>query len=265
MIDFHMHSCFSGDSDAPLEDQLLAALGQGLDALCFTDHLDYEYPDPEVDFILDTKPYLFQIARLQERYSKQISVYAGVELGLQPHLGNFYSSYCKSWPFDYVIGSTHLVEHKDPYYPEFWASHTTRSGVEAFFQVTLKNMKAHDCYDAYGHLDYINRYIPRDYPAFSHTDYMDLIDGCLRHLIDKGKALEVNTGSFRSGLSFPNPGPEILRRYKELGGELLITGSDAHTPAYVGSHFSETYALIRECGFSYLTMYQQRKPIQIPL
>lgn len=265
MIDFHTHSCFSGDSEAPLEAQLKAALDLGLEALCFTDHFDAEYPDPDTNFDLDTAPYLKEVAKLQQRFSKQISLYAGVELGLQPHLGNFYSSYCQNWPFDYVIGSTHLVDNQDPYYPKFWANHSTRSGVEAFFQVTLENMHTHDCFDAYGHLDYINRYIPQGYPTFSHSDYTDLIDSCLRLLIHRGKALEVNTGSFRSGLTVPNPGPEILKRYRELGGELLITGSDAHAPQYVGSHFPEIYALIRDCGFRYVTIFRQRKPFQIPL
>ena len=42
--DFHMHSYHSGDSDTPMEDQIRAALSLGLSSVCFTEHLDMDWP-----------------------------------------------------------------------------------------------------------------------------------------------------------------------------------------------------------------------------
>ncbi len=264
MIDCHIHSSFSGDSSASPAAQVQAGLQKGLQALCFTEHYDADYPDSHVDFTLDTTPYLQSLAALQEAYP-EIPLLAGVELGLQPHLVDLYKDYCQEYPFDFVIGSTHLVEGADPYYPAFWESRTVRSALEAYFSVTLENIRLHHCFDSYGHLDYMIRYIPKGSKAFSYLDYTDLIDQCLRLLIQKGCALEVNTGGYKAGLDAPNPSRDILLRYRQLGGELLTTGSDAHEPLYVGYCMDRAYALIRDCGFSYVTLYQKRKPQMLPL
>lgn len=41
LVDFHTHTRFSPDSEAPARDMALAAKQTGLDALCLTDHLDF--------------------------------------------------------------------------------------------------------------------------------------------------------------------------------------------------------------------------------
>ena len=43
-----------------------------------------------------------------------------------------------------------------------------------------------------------------------------------------GKGIELNTGGFKYGLGHPNPCEDIIKRYKELGGEIITLGSDAH-------------------------------------
>ncbi|MBQ8184991.1 MAG: histidinol-phosphatase HisJ family protein [Lachnospiraceae bacterium] len=258
-IDFHVHSSFSGDCDSSPETQVLAALEQNLDILCFTEHLDADYFCPDANFILDTAPYLEAVASLREKYADRIAIYTGVELGLQPHLTDYYKDYAARYPFDFIIGSTHLVNGEDPYYPSFWEGKSPKACLDTYFETTLKNIQTHDCFDSYGHLDYMIRYIPKGSLTYSCFDYMDLIDECLRLLITRGQALEVNTGGYKAGLPEPNPGMDILKRYKELGGELLTFGSDAHFPQYVGYEYEKACALIKACGFRYLTVYKERK------
>ena len=55
--DTHMHCRFSGDSDAEPEDMILASISRGLDGICFTDHLDLDYPDEPDAFLLDYPAY----------------------------------------------------------------------------------------------------------------------------------------------------------------------------------------------------------------
>jgi len=126
----------------------------------------------------------------------------------------------------------------------------------------------HTNFDSLGHLDYIIRYLPdsvsliKDYAV---RDYMDFIEEILRTLISRGQALEVNTAGLRKGLSFPHPKEEILRLYKELGGELLTLGSDAHYPKDVGADIKRCAELLKACGFKYYAAYKERKPNMIKL
>ena len=112
--DFHLHSSFSGDSDTAPEVIAGTALQRGLSAICFTDHYDADYPYEDVCFELDTEAYQKRISELRSAYEGRMGLGFGVELGLQPHLGELYRSYTAQYPFDFVIGSTHLIDGKDP-------------------------------------------------------------------------------------------------------------------------------------------------------
>lgn len=257
--DFHLHSAFSGDGEALPEEIILTGLQKGLSALCFTDHYDADYPYDDVCFDLDTDAYFAGLSGLRDIYGERLDIGIGVELGLQPHLGSLYRSYVGRYPFDFVIGSTHLVEGMDPYYSSFWEGLSADAGIRKYLEATLDNIRAFDDFDVYGHLDYMIRYVPDEAWRFSYGDYADLIDEILKVLIAKGKGIEVNTGGYKAGLGVPNPCPEILRRYRELGGEILTVGSDAHTVEFVGSYMDEVRNVLRSCGFRYFTLFKGRK------
>ena len=111
--DCHLHSSHSGDSDASMESMIEKGIGLGLKQMCFTEHMDYDYPasdsDPEDKFLLNTDSYLYDLIRCKERYADRIKLLFGVELGLQPHLSGNNARYVHSHDFDFVIGSSHLV------------------------------------------------------------------------------------------------------------------------------------------------------------
>ena len=264
-VDFHLHSNFSGDCDTPLDTQIRAAIDAHIELLCITEHLDQDYPHDCIDFSLDIPAYLDAYRKMKEKYQDQIQLLFGIELGLQPHLGEFCQQLCKTYPFDFVLGSTHVSSGIDPYFESYWKDRSTQSAMERFFADTLTHIRSIDCFDSLGHLDYPIRYILNKNEPYSCFDYMDLIDECLKLLIHRGQALEVNTGGYKAGLGAPHPVPDILKRYKELGGELLTIGSDAHFPQYVGYCFDQAIAIIKDCGFRYLTIYEKRIGRQIPL
>ena len=72
LADFHLHSAFSGDSDACTEEMVRSGISKGLSELCFTEHLDADYPPADVCFDLDTPSYLAEIRRLQAAFRDQI-------------------------------------------------------------------------------------------------------------------------------------------------------------------------------------------------
>ena len=111
----------------------------------------------------------------------------------------------------------------------------------------------------YGHIDYVVRYGPDKNTYYSYADYADVIDEILKQLIHNGKGIEVNTAGFKYGLGHPNPCEDILKRYRELGGEILTLGADAHQPEHIAYDFQRLPKLLQTCGFSYYTVFKNRK------
>ena len=88
----------------------------------------------------------------------------------------------------------------------------------------------------------------------------EILDEILKRLVSKNIGLEVNTGGYHYGLGQPNPCACVIRRYKELGGEIITIGADAHSPEKIGYDFPKAASLLKECGFDYYTVFQDRKP-----
>lgn len=263
-VDQHIHSYFSGDSKTPMKDMIEAAIAKGLTCITFTEHMDYDYPESEHDpagkFEVNTDSYLYELLVNRALYKDRIKILFGIELGLQPDIIRKNLLYIKNYNFDFVIGSAHLCNKKDPYYPSFFEGRSEKEAFAEYFECVVENIKAFSNFDVFGHLDYIVRYCPTKTANYSYSKYADYIDTILKLLIEKEKGLEANTGAFRNGLSEPNPNLDILKRYKELGGEILTIGSDAHSPEYIGDQFEKTASQLKECGFKYYCLFEDRMP-----
>ncbi len=258
--DFHLHTSFSGDSRTPMKDMIERGIAIGLKTMCFTEHMDLDY-DPQCpdNFELDTEQYLKSYLYYKEEYKDKINLRFGVELGLQPHLAKKHGQYLLEYPFDFVIGSSHLVHGVDPYYPKFFQSNDEKVCYLEYFESILENMDAFTDFDVYGHIDYIVRYCPNREENYSFFQYQDILDEILKKIIVLGKGIEVNTGGFKYGLGHPNPHEDILKRYLELGGEIITVGSDAHDTGYLGYEFSKVCELLKNMGFQYYTIFKERK------
>lgn len=260
MFDFHMHTCFSGDSDAPVRDMIEGAIQKGLDTICFTDHNDPDFPPCDVSFDLDTDAYFQAVRAFQEEYHGKIDIRFGVELGLQPHLAETLSQYVQRYPFDFVIGSSHLADRQDPYDPAFFEDRSEHDAYSRYFLSVAENLQAFSDFDSYGHLDYVVRYGPNRNANYTYSAYADELDAALKMLIEKQVGLEVNTAGYKYGLGVPHPIPDIIRRYLELGGECITIGADAHKPEYIAYAFGQTLDLLKSCGVRYLCTFEKRKP-----
>lgn len=262
--DFHLHSSFSGDSDASMEEMIIKGIERGLTQMCFTEHMDYDYPPSEElgadAFILNSDSYLYDLLKYREQYSDKIDVRFGLELGLQPHLFGQNSRIVREHDWDFIIGSSHVVNGRDPYYPAFYEGRTETAAFTEYFESILANIKKFTNFDVYGHLDYIVRYSPHKEENYHPCDYQDLIDEILKRLIENEKGIELNTAGFRKGLSEPNPCTDIIKRYKELGGEIITIGSDAHVVADVATGLDQATEILTACGFKYYTVFQYRVP-----
>lgn len=254
--DQHVHSSFSSDSEELTENAVKAAIEKGLTTLCITEHMDMDYPTGE--FMLDADAYRAELFRLKEKYADRIELLFGVELGLMDYLAPRLYEFSKAQPFDFIIGSSHLVDGVDPYYPEYFGTHGDRNGILRYFESILANISAFDDFDVYGHLDYVVRY--SNAKSYSPADYTELLDEILKKLISMSKGIELNTAGLKYGLGWAHPHPELLKRYRELGGEIITVGSDGHKGEHIAYDFDKASDILKAAGFEYYTVFRQRKP-----
>lgn len=263
--DFHLHSAFSADSRTPMREMIEKGITLSLSSMCFTEHMDYDYKDEGMIFETDMPAYLQTFQELKNEYAQKIELLFGIELGLQPYLKERCEALTTDWPFDFVIGSSHVVNGQDPYYPAFFQGRTERDAYLSYFQSIIDNLNTFSCFDVYGHIDYVVRYGPNQNRFYGYESYKEPLEEILQLLIKKNIGLELNTGGFKYGLGHPNPHEDILKRYRELGGEIITVGSDAHAPEYIGYSFDRAAEILKACGFRYYTIFRRRKPEFIKL
>ncbi len=263
--DCHVHTSFSGDCKIPAEVMIQQAIQKGIAHLCLTDHMDYDYVDESIVFEFDTAEYFNCLRPLREKYREQLDLGIGVELGLQPYLSKKHHNLVFSYPFDFVIGSIHIVNYQDPYYPSYFQNRSEEEAYREYFQCVLQNLEAFTNFDVFGHLDYVIRYGPTRNQQTPYAQNQELIDEILRILIRKEIGLEINTSGYKYGLGMPNPSETIIRRYHEMGGRIITFGSDAHDPEFLGFRLSCAAELAKACGFSSYFIFKNRTPVEIGL
>ena len=115
-------------------------------------------------------------------------------------------------------------------------------------------------------MDYMVRYGETKEKEYSYQRYADVIDEILKTIIAKGKGIELNTAGLKYGLPFAHPHPDVLKRYRELGGEIITVGADGHRPDHIAYDFYKVSDILKSCGFKYYTEFSDRKPVfkQLP-
>ncbi|SHJ23618.1 histidinol-phosphatase HisJ family protein [Lutispora thermophila] len=263
MYDLHVHSIYSNDSYAwaTLRNICNTAIEKGLKGVCFTDHVDIDYPDNVG--ILDYEKYSGDIDNVILEFNNKIEIYKGLELGMQPHLSKENSSFSSKPDIDFVLGSIHVVEKRELYKSDFLKGRSNHEGILAYFRDLKNSITSFDDFDSLGHIDVVRRYLIDDESDFEFNLYRDYIADILEHLIPMSKGIEINTSGKRYGLNSFHPSVEILKLYKDLGGEIITIGSDAHRPEDLGHSFMEVLDLLKTLGFRYYCIYRKRKPVFI--
>jgi len=78
--------------------------------------------------------------------------------------------------------------------------------------------------------------------------------------VQSGKGIEINTSGLRQSPKEAFPGLDVVKLYRNMGGEILTIGSDAHMAEDVGRGLKEALDMAREAGFRHITVYNRRKP-----
>ena len=257
MFDYHMHTIVSFDGHDRGLQMAQAAKNAGLKEICFTDHLDYDPLGKMGVLAFDTAAYNAEYDGLEV---PGLKIRRGMEFGMTVDNRAQFKKDLQRRPFDFVLGSIHFVDDLDVYFPEFWEGKTLFEAERRFLETTLDCVRLHDDFDVLAHLTYIAKATanpaPRPVPFGEHRE---IVDEILKVLAAKGKGMEINTsGVDRCGGFLPTG--DYLRRFRELGGEIVTIGSDAHTASRVGQYAFDACDILKDI-FGYVCTFEGRKPI----
>src|SRR5699024_10761328 len=99
----------------------------------------------------------------------------------------------------------------------------------------------------------------------TNENFHEMLEQIFKVIIAQGKGIEVNTSGYHYGLDHAMPSEDMLRLYKDCGGEMITLGSDAKHADHVGRNFETFSALLSEIGFQYICSFDDRKPIFHPI
>lgn len=262
LTDLHTHSILSMDGNATLSEMAQAAVDAGLSALTITDHFDMLDEDGKRCLTYDWAPALAQFSETASCFEGKLTLGLGLELGsahVAPERARTILADAGD-NLDMVIGSLHnwREEHGggEYYFTRFDSPEICLAALDDYFTSMEELVAAPDCYDILGHIIYPLRYMRRDGHPMTLTGHRDRLAAILTTVIRTGHGIEINTCRGNTVEDWR----DILTLYRDLGGTIVTTGSDAHYPVDVGKGIRESIALLRKCGFDRIAVYTRRKP-----
>lgn len=264
--DHHIHTTCSIDGESAMLDMALACGELGISRICFTDHCDLDFwrtgkPDPEAESRWRTS-----IDAWRETVGaapSKLDICLGVELGEMNHDPERARALIASAPeLDFVLASVHSVRGWPDFYGIHYESEEQCRLLADLYLDELTETAAMPDYDILSHIGYLRRYMLRGGFTVSIEEprYEEKLRLLLRTVIENGKGIELNTSGLRHpALHDTIPSPGILRLYRELGGERITVGSDAHRTVDAGKGIRKSFELLRELGFRYVCAYRKRE------
>lgn len=250
IFDSHMHTNFSADSQMKAAEALARAASLNL-GVVFTEHFDYGLE-------LNGKSFTFDAAAYMDAYKnlRGEAIRLGVEVGLRESARAANADFLTRADFDFVIGSIHLVDDFDIYYPDFYADKDKATAYRKYFQQMATEAALAD-FDALGHIDYICRAAPYDDPEIDYPTFKAEIDAVLKIVVERGKVLELNTRRFYSPRAVAELVP-VYKKYRALGGRFVTIGSDAHKVDAIGNYFVQALKFADELDLTPVTFRQRQ-------
>ena len=266
-LDAHVHTDLSPDSNVPVDVYAALAVELGIAELAITDHVDFDPRDPAYDYTSfeDRERTVRKAAeRWAERgvtivFGAELTYNTGWEADLREHLARH--------TYDFTIGSVHDWPGS-PYPPSRvgrWVAGRSIDEIMGPYLDQVRSAAQSGLFDTIGHLDVVKRYL---YPHVLPSDLAarpELFEPVLRALVDSDTALEVNTSGLRHPVRETYPPAAIVQRYRELGGQRVTAGSDAHRSDWLAWGLDEGYRILARAEFADLTFRRGYAPVAIAL
>lgn len=207
------------------------------------------------------KYYFEDIYLAQESYGPKLMVKAGIEVGFDHGLEEPIEQLLDKYPFDFVMGSVHCLEHvaisSHREYFRYYEGKTAAQICHDYFSTMGESVRS-GLFDVIGHFDLYRRY-GSDYFGPEMADMQKpYIEEILPELARQNIGLEVNTSGIRKGGHGTYPTIEILKKAKASGITVFTTGSDAHRLEHLGCDIPQVQSDLNRMGIN-ISTFTRRK------
>lgn len=166
----------------------------------------------------------------------------------------------RKYRFDFVLGSLHAIRGMDDFAYVDFSGLNAEVILERYFDELLE-LCQWGGFDSLAHMTYPLRYIVGKYQQpVEMSRYSEVIREILSTLAQKHLGLEINTAGLRREIGQTSPTLEYVKLFRELGGEILTFGSDAHCAQDLGAGLETAIDMAKEAGFSYFAFYKKHEP-----
>ena len=261
--DYHTHSRVSPDAFSSMTEMAEAAIRQGLQEICFTDHVEpiwFGSTAPRKTY--DWAPLTEEFRAAQAAVGDRIRLRPGVELGDAVwDLDRSQAIMARAPALDFVIGSIHILSERmdgRDLYSLAPRDEAETQACLADYLCQIRRLARWGGFHVLGHLTLPLRYLNENRGMHVSFDGFEAeMEAIFRTIIPKGIGIELNTNRGNT----PLPDAKWLKLYRGMGGEVITLGTDAHAPAAVGCAIREGQALLRECGFRRFCTFRQGQPV----
>lgn len=270
LADLHIHSDNSHDAHHSVSLVCEKAVERGLSVIAITDHCNcIDYKEARQDVI--QRQAAFDAAKAKSVFADEIEVLSGIELGSPVRDTAAVEDVLKN-NFDFVLASVHRIRGKKVSFARCDLTRETNRPellIPRYLAEILETVEWNG-FDSLAHLTYPFRYFPAEVlESYDLKCEDETVRKILKTLADNGKALEINTKCdpyVMGGKEYRlHPDIETVKLFKELGGEYITVGSDAHSAYDVGNRIEDAYEAAEAAGFKYVTVYRKRKPFPIKI
>ena len=264
LSDYHTHSSFSSDGVNTMAEMAEAAIRHGMKTICFTDHADDCMAEADLSFTPDKyleKAGIYEeYLKVRDAFSDKLPIRFGMELSGPNQNPQIAEKLVSLYPFDFIIGSAHnLTGGNDFYFMSYDNETECHELMDKYLDEHILMLKAGG-FDVIGHIGYPLKYMAHYGIALDLAPHWDKLTEVLRLAIRLGVGIEINTSGLRSDLAATIPFPSVIKLYRELGGEIITTGSDGHNINDIGAGIKDAMGLLEATGFKYVTVFENRKP-----
>lgn len=223
------------------------AMEVGLPAIAFTEHAEWAVVH-QGQHSVDIAGYLDAVERCRAKF-KGLRILTGVELG-EPHwFPDETAEVLAAGPLDQVHGSIHCIRLDGNVIDA--SQFRQREGIDfpaavrEYLRETLAMVESGQPFETLAHLDYPKRYWLDGLAPYREQDYEAEIRAILVAAAGTGRVLEVNTT--RGHMLCPDI--TVVRWWREVGGQAVQYGSDAHQPDKVAEGFLLATQMVEAAGF----------------
>lgn len=265
IFDSHTHSENSPDATHSVTFMAETSAAKGVQGFSITDHCECDQLEA-LHFESRLRHSALDVAVAKAAFRHSVVVTTGLELSHPLYDPEGADRILRMQHYDFVLLSLHRLQgYEDFYYidyrdisPDWVDTMLTR-----YFDELL-GLVRWGRFDALAHMSFPQRYLKQNGGVdLDLTRYREQIDAVLRALVESGKGLEMNTSTLFGPLEATMPPAWVFRRYRELGGELVTIGSDAHQAMDVGRGVRQGMQLLLDAGFTHFAFYRDHKPVML--